>query len=654
MNSNRNYLYTLVLILSAFLPALVFRDLNNVNELNYFSIAQEALNRESFFAFYYNGLPYADKPPLYLWLCMIGLKFFGSYASIFVLFFSLLPFIGSIVLLDRAFGREFSHFERLLVMIGMGSLLSLDIIALVARMDMLFAFVILAAWLKMVKRYSLLKEHQVCKYGNLKIPLLIFLALFIKGPYAIIFPLVALAFMLAYNKDLKMFFKVFRPYYFIIILFCVGIWGGLVFLDGGEQYALNLFFKQSQERLSGAMGHPEPFYYYLKVVPMMALPICLSALYFIGRQLKQPYKMSLPIQANLFYTLAVIVVISIPSSKLEIYAVPAIPTLFYFVMLSYKQMLIDNHSLSEFKLILVKSNAQDNQKRNTSEDPQDDLEENLVKAEDAKDQGHLSPVNQTVVVSYRNQVPGQNNAPINKLFTDSTSLTKALVVNKGRKRLPLLLSLSFGLPLVFYISLIVAYFIFYDNYLVLQNSLVGLAFSLLSFFSLVAFVLLCIRMFLSAVALTGIGTLVFVFVVGLSMGHLNKFLSVEEMVREVSMAIDIGGSKELCTFNLKNAHSLTLIDPRLKLTLNTKSFEQCLNDKSSIIYTRADIRYNKDNAQQLLDMGGYYVGEQIVLPSAQQNPKSVKDISLQNNSLINETQDQTQLRLEHIQPNFLK
>ena len=368
MISNKSYVLMLTLLVLAFVPAILLRDFNLVNELNYLGIAQDALDRGAFFTFYQNGVPYADKPPTYLWLCMFGLYFFGPhYAMSFLLLVSVLSLVFLIAILDRAFGSDFRHQERLLLMLGSAAMLFADVCALLGRMDMIFAAVMLLAYLKLIKRYSLIKTQKrndrldghghserrgklaPVKYGNLAIPLCLFAGIFIKGPYALIMPVVGLILVLLYNHDLKRLFVVFRPYYLLIILLLCALWALGVYAEGGSAYLENLFITQSAERLAGHLGHPEPVYYFLQNYPLLTLPIGLSALYFMGWHLyravqnrrlspeQRPMVLSLKQQASLFFFLAVLLVVTIPSSKLEIYLLPGVLPLFYYVVLSYRQ-----------------------------------------------------------------------------------------------------------------------------------------------------------------------------------------------------------------------------------------------------------------------------------------------------------------------------
>lgn len=76
--------FIFLLMLLALLPALIFRDFTPSNELRYLSIADEALREGHFFAFTNHGLQYADKPPLYLWIVMLGKTLLGSHQMWFL------------------------------------------------------------------------------------------------------------------------------------------------------------------------------------------------------------------------------------------------------------------------------------------------------------------------------------------------------------------------------------------------------------------------------------------------------------------------------------------------------------------------------------------------------------------------------------------
>lgn len=834
MKSNRIYLATLLIVLLAFMPAVLLRDFNLLNELNYLGIAQDALDRGAFFTFYHDGAPYADKPPFYLWLCMIGLWLFGaSGAMSFVLFISVLSLVFTIGILDRAFASNFRHQERLLIMLGMGSLLFVDVASLLGRMDMIFSAVMLCAYVKLIRRYELLKNAHLqrpnavvgdgvvpasvvgpdvvaqerVKYGNLAIPLCLFFGIFIKGPYALIMPLVALIMVLLVNKDLKHFFKIFRPYYILIILLCCTVWAAVVYLEGGSAYLENLFIKQSAERLSGNLGHPEPFYYFLVYYPVLSLPIALCTLYFMISQIvevlanrrarkvaalglgsgslattasvtaesaaaapaetatsasaakgtngskatkttktvtdtkeapvnavsvsSEPPALGLKLQACLFFSLAVLLVLSIPSSKLEIYFLPAVPTLYYYTVLSYRhlhervrwQKERDAKIAREVLVAQVVANSSNKDASNgtvkavTSSDEasavaheaaaadgsdniiqldgglEEVLEHSLSQDRDqnryqdhnlehdlGQSQGQGQNSNQAFAATQdKNSEQSDWAAPATTTASSAAAAANAVnaaakskmppasvigsgaalehglqaddkdgsasaisgdagqgirlpgvrrwgleIVGSGyllsglnmksdRVKLPCCLTLSLLLPLLVYVALVVAYFVLYNKYPYLQSPMIGIAFGVLAFVSANAIIFLVSRLFLFALAATGVGTLGFIFCLGLALPFLNGYIGVGSMANEITKVIDQGASTQVCAYRYRNSYSINVYDKRFELLDQEQDLEKCLVEKGSIIFSRHAIREKPEFAQKLRDLGAKQYGDNLLL-----------------------------------------
>ncbi len=329
----------LAVVLAALLPAVLLRELTPVNELNYMGIASDALERGSIFAFYQDGTPYADKPPLYLWLCMISVKFFG-FDGAFILLFSALPFIYILYLLDRYFGADLSFSLRLAQILTICACLFCMALSFVGRMDMLFTAFIALSYVQMLRRYDDLKAGfsvtEAC--CNIALPLTVFAALFVKGPYALLFPLLALFLWLLLLGDLRLYFKIFRPRYFLIILALVLVWALCVLIDGGFAYLHELFVGQSAKRLSGDTGHPQPMYWYLTNIWYLAAPLSLPLLYLIYKDVRSgALRQDKAGSACLMFFISVLLVISLPSSKLEIYLLPALPFLAVYVLRALKR-----------------------------------------------------------------------------------------------------------------------------------------------------------------------------------------------------------------------------------------------------------------------------------------------------------------------------
>lgn len=320
------YIYLFVLI--ALIPVMLFRDFTPSNELRYLSIADEALRNGQFFAFTNHGIPYADKPPLYLWLVMLGKVLLGSHQMWFLSLFSLLPAFGCTALMNRWTKEELQPSGQELATLMLLSCALFVGTAVVLRMDMLMCLFILLAlhtFYRMVK-----DEHYLNSRKALLFPLYIFLALFTKGPLGVLIPLVSAYVFLAFTGRLR------RAAHFtggwktwaILIIGCI-CWFGLVYLEGGSDYLHNLLFHQTMDRAVNAFHHKRAFYYYLysvwyDMLPWSLLTIGLIITAVCRRWLQTDLE-------KLFLTVIVctFVMLSLISSKLDIYLIPAYPFIIY-------------------------------------------------------------------------------------------------------------------------------------------------------------------------------------------------------------------------------------------------------------------------------------------------------------------------------------
>lgn len=361
------------------MPALLLRDFSVDLELPFIALALETLEQGSIYAFNDASLTYAQSSPVYLWIVMLSLSISSQFALPILLFISLLSFLVILSVLDRLLASEFRHQERLLIIVGMCSMLLLDVGVLTARVDMLFAAVQLLAYSKIIKRYQLIHDTEPGnlrpKFGNLSIPLLLFAGIFITGFDALVVIVVSLLVLMAVNKEIKRFFEVFRPHYFVIILLCSGIVTLSIYLDCGAS-GVGLFFDKfikNHSLVNAFMGAPEYwkeqaqvagsaleslfmkassgkgilaawltgndlFSLGLRLFVLLNLPIGLCALYFILRQLFKRNCTNLKIRACIIFVLVSSLTVILPNAEHDLYFLPAAPLLYYYVILSYRSM----------------------------------------------------------------------------------------------------------------------------------------------------------------------------------------------------------------------------------------------------------------------------------------------------------------------------
>ena len=125
------YKWIFLFLFLTLLPLLSLRDYTVGNELRYLSIADEAMREGTFFAFTNHGVFYADKPPLYFWIIMLGKWLFGEHYMWFISLFSFIPAGIITCIMDRWCAKELADSYRttgVLMMMSCGLFLALILI----------------------------------------------------------------------------------------------------------------------------------------------------------------------------------------------------------------------------------------------------------------------------------------------------------------------------------------------------------------------------------------------------------------------------------------------------------------------------------------------------------------------------------------------
>nr|MBP7472302.1 hypothetical protein [Prevotella sp.] len=268
-----------LLVTVVLLPIILLRDYTPSNELRYISIANEALNQGHIFAFTNHGVPYADKPPLYIWLLMATKLIFGNYYHIIISLFSLIPayvIIETMARWSRLEDKQLMAFRAMMFTCGL-----LIVSSLTLRMDMLMCMFIVLTLRQFFLIYNSKTPHE-----SWLIPIFIFLGIFTKGPIGIIIPLTSIvAFLIVKGRCID-FFKYLGWRTWGLLFVLLGLWFFAVYQEGGRDYLNNLLFNQTINRTIHSFHHSEPFYYYL----YMMLPLLLPWSFFIARFVIKVYK----------------------------------------------------------------------------------------------------------------------------------------------------------------------------------------------------------------------------------------------------------------------------------------------------------------------------------------------------------------------------
>jgi 4-amino-4-deoxy-L-arabinose transferase and related glycosyltransferases of PMT family len=322
----------IIFIFICLLPILIFRDYTPDNELKYLSIAQESIENGNIFAFYNHSQPYADKPPLYLWIVILGKLIFGQHVMFFLSLFSLIPAFIIVWLMNKWLkeeGIETSNLNGDIMLLTSGFFLACSF---VLRMDMLMTMFILLAtytFYKMYKHNTAYPSEKNYKKLSFLFPIYTFLAIFTKGAVGIMVPLLVVVIFLAINKQIKTIGKYIGwKFWGVLIILCT-CWFLGVFFDGGKEYLNNLLFHQTINRAVDSFHHKEPFYYYgitywYAIAPWSIVTFIAIFLGFYKRLIKSDLEKILAIGS-----LGTILMMSFISSKIVIYLLPSFPFLIY-------------------------------------------------------------------------------------------------------------------------------------------------------------------------------------------------------------------------------------------------------------------------------------------------------------------------------------
>ena len=324
---------TFAFIALCLLPVMLMRDFTPDNELRYLQIADEAIENGNVFAFTLDGETYADKPPLYLWLVMLGRLLLGKHSMLFLSLFSLIPAFVTICVIDK-WGRPGNAVDRISVAFLMMTCALFLGASVFVRMDMLMTMFIVLALYSFWHLYEGAGDR---KRQEILLPVWIFLALFTKGPVGILMPMVAIiCFLLVRGKGREIGKYLGWKTWGIIAGLCL-VWFTGVYLDGGKEYLNNLLFHQTVGRAVNSFHHKAPFWYYLVAIWYIVAPYMFLLVGSLVASLAGFRKEERGDREVFFLvtTLSTFVMLSAFSAKLAIYMAPVMP----FMVLLFVEVL---------------------------------------------------------------------------------------------------------------------------------------------------------------------------------------------------------------------------------------------------------------------------------------------------------------------------
>lgn len=328
------YLYILPMLM--LLPVFVFRDFTTDNELRYISIIEEALRDGSLFAFHNHGVAYADKPPLYFWFAMLFRLIAGDN---YIWLLGALTVVPAIVIM-RVMNRWCFGTEEYATRVAPPMLALLTCVmflggTVVLRMDMMMTMFIVLALHSFWKLYTGTGRAR----ERFLLPLWIFLAVFSKGAVGILMPVVVMASFLATEGKIKSIGRYMGWRFWGVIVLFAAAWFAAVYAEGGAEYLDNLLFKQTVGRGVNSFHHKEPVWYYLKTIWYSAAPWSLFVAVMFVAAFRKRLLREEPLMRFLAVTvLSTFVVMSLVSSKIDIYLLPIYPFFVYFAFMAHERV----------------------------------------------------------------------------------------------------------------------------------------------------------------------------------------------------------------------------------------------------------------------------------------------------------------------------
>lgn len=250
---------------------------------------------------------------------------FSKYNIGIIGLFSLLPVIGILVIMNKWLKDEKIIFypvvsELLLVTTALFAGASLFV-----RMDMLMTFFIVLSLYTFFRIYK--GRHK--RFEPIMLPVYIFLSVFTKGAMGFIIPIASVLAFLIVKRQIKTFGRYLGWKQWGIMIALFALWFVAVYTEGGEEYLNNLLFRQTVGRGVNSFHHKESFVYYFPRMIVTFAPWSILYIVLIWQGIR---KRLFNDDVRLFFAVIAavnIVLLSLISSKIDIYMLPLYPFIVY-------------------------------------------------------------------------------------------------------------------------------------------------------------------------------------------------------------------------------------------------------------------------------------------------------------------------------------
>lgn len=333
-----------LLLFSLFLSGLGAMGFLGPDEPRYAAVAREMMRSGDYVTPRLFGTPWFEKPPLYYWsAALLFRQGANEVTARLPSALAAIAFLGAWFWFVR---RRFGTPTARLACMVLASTVGWISLARAATMDMLLAATLDAALIFLACWFWEERPSQLYAFYGL-----LALATLAKGPVAVALAgMIALGYIanfrqwaalkkLLYTPALGLFFAVAAPWYL------------LCYARHGSPFLEEFFFRHNVERfLSPAIGHPQPFWYYLPILvaglfpwsALLALPLLDGIRGGLRRLLADRER------AFLFYwTVLPLVFFSLSHNKLPGYLLPLLPPLTLWAVRDWGAAAEDSRTIAD-------------------------------------------------------------------------------------------------------------------------------------------------------------------------------------------------------------------------------------------------------------------------------------------------------------------
>ena len=321
------------------------------DEPRYAQVAREMLDRGDWITPTLGGFNWFEKPPLLYWLEMASYKLFGvsEFAARLGPALFGLGTVASLCILGRFIERTTStkqramnSFANWLALIA-ASTFGIMVFSRAASFDIMITFPMTAALISFFVWFSKSEaDLNTSKHKRSSVPLILFyvfagVGLLAKGLIGIIFPFTIIGLFYLLSRRLPSRTFVFSLIWGTLLATAVaGVWYLPMYQRHGYQFIDDFFIQHHFQRFtSNKYQHPQPFYFFFWVLPLMTLPwlpFFLASIWNLSKRTFQRKAAAITensesplLRFAVAWLLVPLVFFSLSGSKLPGYILPAVP-----------------------------------------------------------------------------------------------------------------------------------------------------------------------------------------------------------------------------------------------------------------------------------------------------------------------------------------